>query len=223
MANSLHHYLVKLLGLEEDDIYNLCERYKSFYWSPENTLETRFYEISSSALINHVRVFLRFPGLQNVERLIEQMAADGEDFSPAAVEMVDMIQIEVSRSSILNLLFESQIKPFGLKIIEAFVRNGMSNFVSYEDGEKSMDFLLVHILASCWSKCMRPAVGLRRAETLLRLLVSLGLNDFYSDKELNFGTTSVKFYMTAYGEDGPPTYDVLLNNLNQADASPSPF
>ena len=222
MANRIHHYLVKLLDLDEDDIFNFCEKYKLFYWSPsDNAMETRFYDQSSSDLLNLVRIFNRFPGFRNVERLIEQMAADGEDFNPSRIEMFDIIQIEVNPTSLLNLLFDSQIRPFGLKVIEWFVRNGMSNFNSYiEDGEKSMDFLLFHIIASCWSNGMRPAVGLRRAEALLRLLLSLGLNGFYTDKELHFGTTSLGYYTYGHVDEGPLTYDVLLQQLKSSRRQP---
>ena len=189
----LRRYLAEVYHFSEEELYNICNKCDyHFRWNQETgdiEMEEDYNPDWTNQIFNMIYVFMRLPGIRPVLQLIDLMGRDGYNFSSFKPRPVRTAYFEPGGVyNLLDVLTLKPLRPFGLEVVQALVRNGLSKFHYYYTEDKADIGLLLEIMVS---SCSFDTDGFNcrtheRTQAATALLLSLGLNRHYKSKDVKF-------------------------------------
>lgn len=192
-ALPLERYLVEVFHFSKEELYSLCCKPEyGFQWSTfYNEIQWTKSSGYSCPIFNMIFIFSGFPGIRNVEHVIDLLGRDGYDFTPLYRRRQPSDSESILTETPFTLMETMSInglRPFGLEILRALVRNGLTGFYYHDFGNKrDIAYLIENLIQST---SFNPHLNIdsfhRRVLMMAELLLDLGLNMDYQEKELDF-------------------------------------
>ena len=199
----LKRYLAEIYHFSEDELFNLCNKGSyHFYWNPvtgEIQMDPDYNPDWTNQIFNMVYVLSSLPGIRPVIQVIDLMGRDGYDFTSYKLRLIKSAFYEPGGVyNLLDVLTLNSLRPFGPDVLQALVRNGLSRFHYYYTENKSdIGYLLEIMISSCSFDSTGHNIHVQhRAQTMMALLLSLGLNRNYKAKDVKF----TKYFYFNYDE-----------------------
>ena len=188
-ALPLQRYLHQVYGYSKEELVNLhVKPFLEFEWDTDRAeLKWKMSLRSTSPVYNMISIFALLPGIRQVEQLIQLMARDGYDINPIVCHERLWYCSDDTPFSLLHAIGIHEIKPFGREILQALVSNGFST-LDWFYGKKNLYGLIVTIVESSLTIEANATNVQQRSQSMVDLLLSLGLCDFYETSDLNWGT-----------------------------------